>query len=112
MLAVDKESDDLVYRHFYSLGHHGLSLIDRVNDKDDLLAKEGQWVYRLRSLSRMDLMRVISFLAIIEGNVTVSKNFYFILSVIHIISVRLQMSLLFEILRLFTVKVVARAFVF
>ena len=24
MLAVDKESDDLVYRHFYSLGHHGL----------------------------------------------------------------------------------------
>ena len=55
MLAVDKESDDLVYRHFYSLGHHGLSdvriqLIDKVNDKDDLLAKEGQWVYRLRSL--------------------------------------------------------------
>ena len=34
---------------------HGLSdvpiqLIDRVNDKDDLLAKEGQWVYQLRSL--------------------------------------------------------------
>ena len=55
MLAVDKVSDDLVYRHFYSLGHHGLSdvriqLIDKVNDKDDLLAKEGQWVYRLRSL--------------------------------------------------------------
>ena len=55
MLAVDKESDDLVYRHFYSLGYHGLSdvriqLIDKVNDKDDLLAKEGQWVYRLRSL--------------------------------------------------------------
>ena len=55
MLTVDKESDDLVYRHFYGLGHHGLSdvriqLIDKVNDKDDLLAKEGQWVYRLRSL--------------------------------------------------------------
>ena len=53
MLAVDKESDDLVYRHFYSLGHHGLSdvhiqLVDKVND--DLLAKEGQWVYRLHSL--------------------------------------------------------------
>ena len=34
---------------------HGLSdvrvqFIDKVNDKDDLLAKEGQWVYRLRSL--------------------------------------------------------------
>ena len=46
MLAVDKESDDLVYTHFYSLGHHGLSdvriqRIDRVNNKDDLLAKEG-----------------------------------------------------------------------
>ena len=54
MLAVDKESDDLVYRHFYSLGHHGLSdvriqLIDKVNDKDDLLAKEGQWVYLLKT---------------------------------------------------------------
>ena len=55
MLAVDKESDDLVYKHFYCLGHHGLSdvciqLIDKVNDKDDLLAKEGHWVYRLPSL--------------------------------------------------------------
>ena len=55
MLAIDKESDDLVYRQFYSLGHNGLSdvrihLIDNVNDKDDLLAMEGQWVYRLRSL--------------------------------------------------------------
>ena len=29
-------------------------------------------------------MRVTSFLAIIEGNVAVSKNLYFILSVIHI----------------------------
>ena len=72
-------------------------------------------------------MRVTSFLAIIEGNVAVSKNFYFILSVIHayylsssallwharvIILRHVQMSLLFEILRLFTVKVVARAFVF
>ena len=94
MLAVDKESDDLVYRHFYSLGHHGLSdvrmqLIDKVNDKDDLLAKEGQWVYRLRSLKPDGLMRVTSFLATIEGNVAVGKNFYCILSVIHIISVRL-----------------------
>ena len=55
MSAVDKESDGLVCRHFYSHGQHGLSdvsmqVIDKVNDKDDLLAKEGQWVYRLRSL--------------------------------------------------------------
>ena len=79
-------------------------------------------------------MRVTSFLAIIKGNVAVSKNFYFILSVIQFSSVQfcsvqfssvlsssallwharviilrhVQMSLLFEILRLFTVKVVAR----
>ena len=36
-----------------------------------------------------NLMRVTSFLATIEGKVAVSKKFYFILSVIHIISVRL-----------------------
>ena len=52
MSAVDKESDDLVYRRFYSHGHHGLphvsiQLTDKVNDKDDLLAKEGHWVYRI-----------------------------------------------------------------
>ena len=55
MSAVDKESDDLDYRHFCNHGHHGLpdvsiQLIDKVNDKDDLLAKEGHSVYRLRSL--------------------------------------------------------------
>ena len=55
MQAADKESDDLVYRHIYSHRHHGfpdvsIQLIDKINDKDDLLAKEGQWVYRLRSL--------------------------------------------------------------
>ena len=66
MLAVDKESDDLVYRHFYSLGHHGLSdvhiqHIDRVNNKDDLLAKEGQWVYRLRSLKPDGLNESVFF---------------------------------------------------
>lgn len=53
--AVNKESDDLIYKHFYSHGHHGLQdvsiqLKDKVNAKDDLLAKEGQWAYRLRSL--------------------------------------------------------------
>ena len=55
MSVVNKESDDLIYKHFYSHGHHGLQgvsiqLIDKVNAKDDLLAKEGQWAYRLRSL--------------------------------------------------------------
>ena len=55
MLAVDKESDDLVYRHFYSLGHHGLSdvriqLIDKVNDKDDPRGGYSLiWVIRVRA---------------------------------------------------------------
>ena len=60
MSAHDKESDDLVYRHFYSHGHHGLpdasiQLIGKANDKDDLLPKEGHWVYWLRSLKRHGL---------------------------------------------------------
>ena len=55
MSALNKESDDLIYKHFYSHKHHGLQdisiqLIDEVNAKDDLLAKEGQWAYWLRSL--------------------------------------------------------------
>ena len=55
MSAANKENDDLVYRHFYGPGHHGLQdvsiqLIDKVNAREDLLAKEGQWAYRLRSL--------------------------------------------------------------
>ena len=53
MWIVYKESDGLVNRHFR--GHHGLpdvsiQLIDKVNAKDDVLAKKGQWVYPLRSL--------------------------------------------------------------
>ena len=53
MSFVYKESDDLVNRHFHA--HHGLpdvsiQLIDKVNAKDDLLARKRQWVYRLRSL--------------------------------------------------------------
>ena len=55
MSAADRDSDDCVYRHFYDPGHHGLvdvsvKLIDKVNDKDRLIEKEGQWAYRLRSL--------------------------------------------------------------
>ena len=49
-------SDDIIYRHFYSCRHHGLGdmsvqLIDRVNNKDNLISKEGQWAYRLRTIS-------------------------------------------------------------
>jgi len=55
MSAVNKESEDLVYKHFYDHGHQGLQdvsmqLIDKVNEYDNLLAKEGKWVYQLRYL--------------------------------------------------------------
>ena len=53
MSAANKDKDDAIYKHFHSDGHHGLPdvhLIDKVNAKEDLIAKEGQWAYRLRSL--------------------------------------------------------------
>ena len=54
MSAANKDKDDAIYKHFHSDGHHGLRdveihLIDKVNTKEDLIAKEGQWAYRLRS---------------------------------------------------------------
>ena len=54
MSAADKDKDDTIYKHFHSDAHHGLRdlevhLINKVNEKDNLLAKEGQWAYRLRS---------------------------------------------------------------
>ena len=83
MSAVDKESDDLIYKHFYSRGHHELQdvnmqLIDKVNAKDDLLAKEGQWVYPLRSLKPDGLNESDFFLARTEGNVAESKILFLI----------------------------------
>ena len=55
MSAANKGKDDTIYKHFHSDEHHGLRdieihLIDKVNEKDNLLAKEGQWAYRLRSV--------------------------------------------------------------
>ena len=52
---AEKEKDDLLYRHFWSEGHNGLSdmsvqLIDRVNGEELLREKEGQWAYRLNTL--------------------------------------------------------------
>ena len=157
MSAVNKESDDLIYKHFYSHGYHGIQdvsiqRIDKVNAKDDLLAKEGQWAYRLRSLKPNGLNESnFLFLSRTEGNVAESKilfliqnyllhtllgnvsiflfffytYFPFIFSVTHILSVRMLSFgtraccplaraelLMFELLRLFTVEVVARTFVF
>ena len=55
MAAANKNKDDTIYKHFHSDEHRGLRdievhLIDKVNAKDNLLAKEGQWAYRLRSV--------------------------------------------------------------
>ena len=55
MSAANKGMDDTIYKHFHSDEHQGLRdievhLIDKVNEKDNLLAKEGQWAYRLRSV--------------------------------------------------------------
>ena len=51
-----KEMDDLIYKHFCSNGHHGVSnvevmLIDRVTNEEKLREKEGQWAYRLKTLA-------------------------------------------------------------
>ena len=53
--GAEKVADDLLYRHFCSEGHSGLSdvkiqLIDRVNGEEQLREKEGEWVYRLKTL--------------------------------------------------------------
>ena len=52
---AEKGADDLLYRHFCSEGHSGLTdvriqLIDRVNGEEQLREKEGQWAYRLQTL--------------------------------------------------------------
>ena len=55
MSAANKDKDDAIYKHFHSDEHHGVRdievhLIYKVNAKDNLLAKEGQWAYRIRSV--------------------------------------------------------------
>ena len=51
----NKEKDDVLYRHFHSQGHFGLEhmsiqLIDWVKGERELRDKEGQWIYKLRTL--------------------------------------------------------------
>ena len=55
MGPAERERDDVLYQHFWSEGHNGLSdmkiqLIDRVNGEEQLREKEGQWAYRLNTL--------------------------------------------------------------
>ena len=51
-----RNKDDLLYRHFFGPGHHGLEdvsiqLIDRVSGEESALRdKEGQWAYRLNCI--------------------------------------------------------------
>ena len=45
MSAANMDKDDTIYKHFYSDEHHGLRdlevhLMDKVNENDNLLAKE------------------------------------------------------------------------
>ena len=48
--------DDLIYKHICSYGHHGIrdvevTLIDRVDNEEELREKEGQWADRLKTLA-------------------------------------------------------------
>ena len=57
---IQKEKDDVINRHFSLEGHRGLQdvgvlLIDKVSSKTELLQKEGQWAYRLKSLKPLGL---------------------------------------------------------
>ena len=50
-----RQSDDIVYRHFGGPKHKGMDsmtiqIIDKVNNRESLVDKEGQWAYRLRTL--------------------------------------------------------------
>ena len=59
MSAANKGKDDTIYKHFHSDEHHGLRhievhLIDKVYEKDDLLAKEGLHSMRPEGLNESD----------------------------------------------------------
>ena len=49
MSAANKGKDDTIYKHFHSDEHQGLRDIE-VHLIDKVIAKEGQWAYRLRSV--------------------------------------------------------------
>ena len=54
---VQRDQDDLIYKHFWGgWGHRGLEdiqiqLIDRVSNEEELRDRQGQWAYRLVTLS-------------------------------------------------------------
>ena len=55
LTSGDKSRDDLIYQHFHGPAHNGIQdldiqLIDQVNNERDLLDREGQWAYRLKSV--------------------------------------------------------------
>ena len=56
-----RNKDDLLYRHFFGPGHHGLEdvsiqLIDRGSGEESALRdKEGQWAYRLNCIQPQGL---------------------------------------------------------
>ena len=55
LLFIETSTLNIPLKYFCSEGHSGLNdvriqLIDRVNGKDKLREKEGQWAYRLKTL--------------------------------------------------------------
>ena len=53
---VQRDQDDLIFKHFRGEGHHELEdtqiqLIDRVSNEEELRDREGKWAYRLITLS-------------------------------------------------------------
>ena len=66
MAPGDRESDDLIFQHFFKPGHNGLDnisiqIIAKVDDEDILEQKEDQWAYRFKTIRPEGLMRM-SFL--------------------------------------------------
>ena len=57
MLSInEKDNDDIIYKHFWSPGHSGIDdvnvqIIDKVSNEKELRDKEGQWAYKINSIS-------------------------------------------------------------
>lgn len=55
MSIANRESENIIYKHFDGPRHHclqdvSIQLIDKVNSREKLVERESQWAYRLRSL--------------------------------------------------------------
>ena len=65
---MQRDQDDLICKHFWEEGHHGLEdiqiqLIDSVSNEEELRDREDPWAYRLHTLSSYGLNEDDFFLA-------------------------------------------------